>query len=256
MVKAELDEIDEVWRNSPVYELSPSELMLVTDFDGTLADIVPDPVQSAALPESLTAVRRLTQKLKQVVVLSSRTSVELAELVPVSGVRLIADSGLTPPDAHERRALERFNAEAAKLLGNLPGAWLELKPASTTVHFRNSTASGEEVLALLRPLVKDTGLYGALGRKVIEVHSRFAGKGTALTAQLTEIEPGGVVCMGDDENDRSAFEVVSRLDIPHMCVGVASDEAPKDLFDRCELIVAGPSEAARFLQLLADWASA
>jgi len=255
MVRAELDEIDEVWRNSPVSEIGPSELMLVTDFDGTLADIVPDPVQSEALPESLTALRRLAQKLKEVVVLSSRTSAELSELVPVSGVRLIGDSGLTPPDAHEKRELERFNTEAAKLLGNLPGAWLELKPASTTVHFRNSTASGEEVLALLRPLIKDTGLYGAPGRKVIEVHSRFAGKGTALQALLAEAQPGGVVCMGDDENDRSAFEVVSRLDIPHMCAGVASNEAPPDLFDRCELILAGPSEAARFLQLLADWAS-
>lgn len=229
--------------------------MLVTDFDGTLADIVPDPVQSVALPESLTALRRLTQKLKQVVVLSSRTSAELAELVPISGVRLIGDSGLAPPDANERRALERFNAEAARLLGNLPGAWLELKPASTTVHFRNSKASGEEVLALLRPLIKDAGLYGALGRKVIEVHSRFAGKGTALTSLLAEVEPGGVVCMGDDENDRPAFEVVSRLDMPHMSAGVASDEAPPDLFDRCDLILGGPSEAARFLNLLADWAS-
>src|SRR5258707_9003211 len=160
MVKAELDEIAEVWRRAPVSAVPPGELMLVTDFDGTLAEIGPDPVRSVALPESLDALRRLTQVLKQVVVLSSRTPTELSLLVPLSGVRLIGDSGLAPPTAEEQRALERFNSEAARLLGTVPGAWIEIKPASTTVHLRNAQISSEEAMALLRPLVKYTGLYG------------------------------------------------------------------------------------------------
>ena len=230
--------------------------MLVTDFDGTLAEIVPDPVQSLALPESISALRRLTQTIKQVVVLSSRTPTELARLVKLSGVKLIGDSGLTPPSAQERRTMDEFNTESARLLGGLPGVWLELKPASTTIHFRNAQVSGEEILALLRPLLKGTGLYGAMGRKVIEVHSPFAGKGSALLSLLEEVEPGGVVCMGDDENDRSAFEVASGLSIPHMCVGVASSEVAPDLFDRCDGVVNGPQEVCGFLKLLADWSAA
>ncbi len=229
--------------------------MLVTDFDGTLAEIGPDPVRSVALPESLDALRRLTQVLKQVVVLSSRTPTELSLLVPLSGVRLIGDSGLAPPTAEEQRALERFNSEAARPLGTVPGAWIEIKPASTTVHLRNAQISSEEAMALLRPLVKDTGLYGSQGRKVIEVHTHFAGKGTALTALMEELEPGGVVLMGDDENDRAAFEVLSRTDIPHMCVGISSPEVPPDLFDRCDVVLANPQQASDFLQMLADWAS-
>jgi trehalose 6-phosphate phosphatase len=229
--------------------------MLVTDFDGTLAEIGPDPSRSAALPESLDALRRLTRLLKQVVVLSSRTPTELSALVPLSGVRLIGDSGLAPPTADEERALERFNTESAKLLGSVPGAWIEIKPASTTVHLRNAQISSEEAMALLRPLLKDTGLYGAQGRKVIEIHTRFAGKGTALTALLDEVDPGGVVLMGDDENDRSAFEVLSRSDIPHMCVGVSSPEVPPDLFERCDVVLASPQQASNFLQMLADWAA-
>jgi trehalose 6-phosphate phosphatase len=234
----------------------PQDLMLVTDFDGTLADIGPDPARSAAQPEALDALRRLSRLLKQVVVLSSRTPTDLERLVPVKGVRLIGDSGLAPPTPEEKRALERFNTEAARILGTIPGAWLEIKPASTTVHLRNAQTTPEEAMALLRPLLKATGLYGAQGRKVIEVHTRFAGKGTALTKLLDEVEPGGVIGMGDDENDRSAFEVLSACDIPHMCLGISSPEVPPDLFARCDLVLDGPRQATAFLQMLADWAAA
>ncbi|TMB98740.1 MAG: trehalose-phosphatase [Chloroflexi bacterium] len=254
-MKAELDEIEDLWRRSAVSAVPPNELMLVTDFDGTLAEIGPDPARSAAVPEALDALRRLSHLLKLVVVLSSRTSTELERLVPVSGVRLIGDSGLAPPTPDEKRGLERFNTEAAKILSSVPGAWLEIKPASTTVHLRNAQISGEEAMARLRPLVKDAGLYGAQGRKVIEVHTQFAGKGTALTKLLDEVEPGGVIGMGDDENDRAAFEVLSGSDIPHMCIGISSPEVAPDLFDRCDVVLASPHQATAFLQMLADRAA-
>ncbi len=66
----------------------------MTDFDGTLAEIGPDPSLTVAVPDSLDSLRRLSLALKEVVVLSSRTSTELLRLVPVRGVRLIGDSGL------------------------------------------------------------------------------------------------------------------------------------------------------------------
>ena len=186
MVRAELEDIETIWRNSPLSSIDPKELVLVTDFDGTLADIVPDPARSMALPGSLDALRRLSQKIKEVVVLSSRTATDLSRLVPLNGVRLIGDSGLPPPTPEEKRALEKFNSEAARLLGPFPGVWIEIKPASTTVHLRNAKISGEEAMALLRPLIKATGLFGSQGRKVIEVHTRFGGKGTALAGLLDE----------------------------------------------------------------------
>jgi trehalose 6-phosphate phosphatase len=254
MLRAELSELSDVWRKTRVSTVNPSEVMLVTDFDGTLADIGPEPSKSVALPEAITALQRLTHVLRAVVVLSSRTAAELSRLVPVKGVRLIGDSGIAEPGTKEKRVLDEFNVEAAKLLGDTPGVWIEIKPASTTVHFRNAQMSGEEVLARLRPLLKATGLYGSLGRKVIEVHSPFAGKGSALAALLEEVNPGGVVCLGDSENDRPVFELVSGLSIPHLCIGVSSPEVPHDLFDRCDLVVKGPREAAALLTLIADWA--
>jgi hypothetical protein len=50
------------------------------------------------------------------------------------------------------------------------------------------------------------------------------------------------------------FEYVSGLEIPHMCVGVSSPEAPQGLFDRCDLVLPGPAEAAAFMNEIAEWA--
>jgi trehalose-phosphatase len=172
----------------------------------------------------------------------------------VPGVRLIGDSGLAIPRKAQREALDRFNADASKLLERIPGSWLEVKPASTAIHFRLTDLTGEQMLKLLQPLLDGARLEAALGRKVIEVHAPKAGKGSAMAALLPGEDPGGVVCFGDDENDRSLFEYVSGLDIPHMCVGVWSPEAPKDLFGRCDLVVQGPEGAAALLQEIVEWA--
>jgi trehalose 6-phosphate phosphatase len=250
------DELIGAWRNSPVAAVPPSEVVLVTDFDGTLADIVPDPAQTVARPEALQALSRLVRLLADVIVLSSRTYEQLEALVPISGVRLIGDSGMATPRKAHKEALDQFNSDAAVLLERIAGAWLEAKPASSAVHFRNTNLSGEEMLALLQPLLDGRPLAAYLGRKVIEVHAPKAGKGSALAALLPGEDPGGVVCCGDDENDRSMFEYVSSLEVPHMCVGVGSPEAPPHLFDQCDLVVSGPAEAAILLNEIVEWAEA
>ena len=50
------------------------------------------------------------------------------------------------------------------------------------------------------------------------------------------------------------FEYVAALDIPHMCVGVNSSEAPPHLFDICDVVVSGPEEAAALLNEIVEWA--
>jgi trehalose 6-phosphate phosphatase len=249
-------DVAEVWRESPVWAIPPNQVLLVSDFDGTLSEIVPEPAKAVGLTDSLLALGRLAKLLAKVVILSSRTNAELARFVPVPGVQLVGDSGLPKPRGDELRALKRFNVEAPKLLAATPGAWLEIKPASSAVHFRNAAISGAEVLDLLISLLRETGLYGGLGRKVIEVHSPQATKGHFLEALMKRTTPGGLVCLGDDENDRSVFAMASAQSVPHLSVGVGSTEVPPDLFDLCDLVVDGPPEAAKFLRTLVDWASA
>src|SRR2546429_8406375 len=138
------DRITDAWLRSPLARIEPGELILVTDFDGTLAEIVPDPSAARARPEALEALRELVPLLADVIVLSSRPPAQLESLVPISGVRLIGDSGLALPRHAQKEALDRFNAEAARKLQGIPGAWLEAKPASTAVHLRNTHKDGDQ----------------------------------------------------------------------------------------------------------------
>ena len=250
----ELDEITTAWEKSPVAQVEPGEVILVTDFDGTLADVVEDPKTARARPESLEAIAQLAYLLADVIVLSSRPPAQLEELVPLQHVRRIGDSGLAIPRHAQKAAIDSFNSEVSRLLQGIPGAWLEAKPASTAIHFRNTSLDGEQMLKLLRPVLEGTRLEAALGRKVVEVHAPKAGKGYALASLLPGEDPGGVVAFGDDENDRSMFAYISALEIPHMCVGVWSPEAPEGLFDNCDLVVPGPAAAGKVLEEILIWA--
>jgi len=111
-------------------------------------------------------------------------------------------------------------------------------------------------MAVLRPVLDTTNLIAQPGRRVIEVLPTDRPKGSALERLIEKWQPAGVICIGDDENDRPMFDLVSGFAWPHLIVGVGSAEAPADLFVRCDLVVAGPDEVTRFLTLLADWASA
>ena len=102
--------------------------------------------------------------------------------------------------------------------------------------------------------MRETGLHVHTGRRVIEVMPRERPKGDALAGMIVRIAPAGIVCLGDDENDRPMFEYVNALARPHLTVGVASDEARADLFADCDLVVSGPEEAGELLCALADWA--
>lgn len=247
--------MQEVWATSTIASLGPGRVMLVTDFDGTLAEIVSDPVEALILPASLSALERLTRSMRRVAILSSRPTPDLEGLVPLAGADLIGDSGMGHLSTEDRMRLDRFNAQAAKLLRTFNGVWLEMKPGATAVHYRHSNAGFDELMATLKPALEATALIAQPGRRVIEVMPTDRPKGSALERLIEKWEPAGVVCIGDDENDRPMFDLVSRLARPHMIIGVGSAEAPADLFANCDLVVSGPEEVSRFLTQMADWAS-
>ena len=245
----------DVWRLSPVSSLRPRDVILVTDFDGTLAEIAPDPTEAHILPASLAALRRLAALLRRVAVLSSRPMSDLERLLPLRGIDLIGDSGLVDITPDERARLDRFNVKAAQVLSGFSGVWLEIKPGGTAVHHRKAQVDPGEILGLVKPLLESTHLKAQPGRRVIEVIPREHPKGDALAALIQKRQPAGVICLGDDENDRPMFDYLTRIGLPHLMVGVASDEARADLFADCDLVASDPKEVSRFLTLVAEWAT-
>src|SRR4029450_7234498 len=65
---------------------SPSDTLIATDFDGTLAPIVDDPGQAYADPGAVAALGRLGQYVGRVVVITGRAAHAAVELGGVPGV--------------------------------------------------------------------------------------------------------------------------------------------------------------------------
>jgi trehalose 6-phosphate phosphatase len=232
----------------------PDRLLVASDFDGTLAPIVAEPERARMLPEARSALERLVPLVLRVAVLSGRPTAVLERQVGIEGVLLLGDYGLVEADAEERRALDRFNREAARLLARQRGVRLESKPGSTSVHFREAPELGPSLGPLLEPLVLAAGLRWRPGRMVVEVMPARADKGGALRRLVEQLRPGGVVFAGDDTGDQPAFELLASLPLPHVALGVRSPEAPPEVFAACDAVVDRPQAAAAFFSRLAAWA--
>ena len=232
----------------------PKRLLVVTDFDGTISEIVDDPAQAPLLAEAGDAIRRLVSLVLQVAVISGRSDQFLGSQIPFEGIMLLGDYGQAGLAEDDRLRLDRFNEEASDQIRSQAGIWLEAKPASSSIHFRRRPLAGPSLERLLTPLAERLGLMVGLGRMVLEVMPKQADKGDALKRLVARLRPEGVTFAGDDTGDRAAFEVTSALTVPHLAIGVASPEVDASTFAACDLVVDGPQAAAAFLSRLADWA--
>jgi len=227
--------------------------LLVSDYDGTLADIVPDPAQAWPRPESLSALHRLARYVGRVIILSGRANRDLGRFLPVPLLVLRGDYGLADPSTAERKALSRLERD---LRPELPdGCWLERKPGSLTIHHRAVPDFGEPLPNLVERVADPALLRWRGGRLVVEVMPRRAEKHRALREEIETFRPQAVIFAGDDTGDQGCFELVSRAELPHVAVGVRSPEAAPDLFITCDVVVDGPAGWGRLLTRLALWVS-
>jgi len=233
-------------------DVRPGQLLLATDFDGTLAPITAQPETASALPANLAIIDLLIDCGVHVAVISGRAQNDLRRRVPIAGSRLLGDNGIGGPTVDERRALDRFNSKAGPVIARQAGVWLESKPGSTSVHYRNAPTSGPDLRAAMLPLANRFGLVATAGRMVIEVAPRRASKGRALLTLIAGLEPVAVVYAGDDETDLGVFAMLSGLPRPHLSVGVSSAERPAKDFRDCDLVVDGPDGMNGFLRVLSE----
>ena len=232
-------------------DLKPAELLVASDFDGTLSPIVSTPGAARANPGSMTALATLVELGVNVAVISGRSLEALRRVVPVEGVELLGDYGLMAPDEQQLAALREFNGRVLAEFTGVEGIVVEPKPGSTSVHYRDNPKAGSRVYSTLRQLAESLGLVAGEGRMVVEVRPAGADKGLALGRLISRLRPNAVVFGGDDEGDRSAFAAAAGSGLRHLVVGVRSAEVAPDLFDRCDAVIAGPDEWTRTLTRIA-----
>ena len=216
-------------------------LLVVADFDGTLAPGSRDPGATRIDPIAQRALRRLARLVVArperiaVVVLTGRTVRDVADRVRVGGIEYLGDHGLqhgwlprggrvstlrveTEPgfDAH-RDPAERLAVGVAAELRHPAWLFVERKGPSVAFHVRQADdiaiarAAVLEAIAVVEASegLEDHGLEHYRGRSVVDLRPRDAGgKGEAVERLLSRVRPGGIVVLGDELSDVDAFRAV------------------------------------------------
>ena len=241
----------------------PGRSVVLVDFDGSLAPIVPEPAAARPQPEARFALARLVGRIGTVAVVSGRPVRFLEAVLGLPGVVLVGQYGLEQLDGGifrvDQRALaftEAVAAAAHEAEAALPGLDVELKgPVSATLHWRRAPELGDVALALGTELAARHGLVAVRGRMALELRPPLAvDKGTA-TEGLTR-GAGAALFAGDDVGDVAAFAALDRLVADGrlgsaLRVAVRSPEAPPELLELADYTVDGPPGLAALLDRLA-----
>ncbi|GAA2223350.1 trehalose-phosphatase [Streptomyces amakusaensis] len=252
----------------------PREAVIALDFDGTLAEIVPDPERARAHPGAVPALARLAPKVASVAVVTGRPAEVAVRYGGFSGVpgleRLVVlghygaerwdavSDTVDAPEAHPGVAAVR--AELPGLLegfAGVTGVWVEEKGRAVAVHTRRASDPGAAFEALRGPLAALAARHGLVlepGRMVLELRPPGMDKGVALAAYARGTGAGAVLYAGDDLGDLPAYAAVEKLraeGVPGLLVCSGSTEVT-ELAERADLLLPGPSAVVEFLAALAS----
>jgi trehalose-phosphatase len=261
----------------------PGRLLIVSDFDGTLAEGSRDPGATAIVPLARVALRRLAgiaatrPNRLTVALLTGRTAADVAVRVRVGGIHYLGDHGLQVGSYPRGGRAERLTttiqsgyeasvAPAERLASRVPDllgrpAWLfvERKGPSVAFHVRQAEdrpaarAAVEAAIETVNRDLPEHDLAHYRGRLVVDLRPRSAGgKREALERLLVELRPSAVIAFGDDSSDADAFVALRaarvRGELIGMAIGVTGPHGmPDDVRAATDLVLEMPNEAARWL---------
>ena len=234
-------------------ELASTPVLLVaTDFDGTLAPIVTDPMDARPTREGVVAIRTLAELGQtHVAVVSGRGLRDLAFLTRLPDeIRLVGshggefDLGFSRALSIERtETLSEVRRLAKEFGAKWPGIGVETKPASVAIHYRSRPEQAQEVHEFTQQLVDRFKLSRRDGKMVAEVAVVETSKGYALDRLRTQVGATAVLYLGDDVTDEDAFVTLAGPDVG-IKVGLEDSAA--------EFHIADPVEVARVLAFVAE----
>ncbi|HEV2147887.1 MAG TPA: trehalose-phosphatase [Longimicrobiaceae bacterium] len=248
----------EAWRRS-------GRLVLLLDFDGTLAPIVERP-EMAAIPEATRAALDRLLGAPGVVgaVVSGRGMADARERAGISGIAYAGNHGMEieGPDVHRvhpeaqaaRPQLEEVIAAVEPALAEVPGAFVEDKGLTLSIHYRLTPEDRvERVRRVVREAVEERDdLRLTEGKKVLEVRPRVEwDKGRAVLFLLGHLRPpegAPVLYLGDDTTDEDAFRALSSW--PGDGEGVLVAERPPST-TAARAYVRSPEEVGALFEALA-----
>lgn len=203
---------------------SSRRILLLLDFDGTLAPIVERP-ELAKLPEETRSLLLALNVEPRVIVaiISGRSLADLRQHVGLETIYVgnhgleIEGRGLTfqsPDISSARPVLAKFASELGGRITAIHGAFIENKGPTLSVHYR--AVEDAQVPLVLNAVKSVYAQYARLlevhhGKKVLEIGPRVGwNKGEAARWILKQFGQEGVlaVCAGDDRTDEDIFKAL------------------------------------------------
>ncbi len=229
-------------------------LLVATDFDGTLADLVLRPGDAAPRPDAMQALAALAATPStSVAIVSGRSLADLrTRLSDPPGWTLSGSHGaeidgrLDPAlDPVQADAIDRVDAELRAIAEGHPGCLVDRKPRGVAFHYRGlaDAETGRIVSRVASLAPQHPGLTMRLGSMVVEFLADRTTKGDALQRLRHGAGATAVIFVGDDLTDEHAFRALSPSDAS-VKVGPGASVAA--------FRVAGVDEVVRLLQALAE----
>lgn len=196
-------------------------MLIASDFDGTLAAIVPRPEDAVPVAGVLELLGRLARHPRlRVAVVSGRALADLQGRCPVPGCWYVGGHGneSSGPETHFNHArepgrhmrirhqLEAVAAELQQRMAAWPGAQIEAKPYSIAVHYRQAPQWADAIQATVSALAA-AGAYRVMqGRQLVELLPAEAQtKGQAVHRLRTRLGCDLAFYFGDDVTDEDVF---------------------------------------------------
>lgn len=231
-------------------------LLLMLDFDGTLAPIVPRPSDARIPDAALPALRKLQASPRvTLAIVSGRGARDVRALAGLADAHYFGSHGrerIRPGSAEVESSpagLSRVRACCQRLadeLGDIEGFQVEDKGTAAAAHFRNVDARHwQRVERAVRHAAASGSLNVSEGKRVFDITPNDGvDKGTAALGLLGEL--GGLpIYFGDDTTDETAFAA-----LPDEAITVYV--GPETAKSGARYRVNGPEEVRRALAWLAD----
>jgi trehalose 6-phosphate phosphatase len=194
-------------------------LLVASDYDGVLSPLVGEPSAAVLSPGAAEALGRVAACDGVVVALvSGRGVADLQAVSALSGpYRYVGSHGAEfdgPLTGELAARRDELADRLAPLVAAVPGALLEVKPASVAVHVRQVTDRAAAA-ALLEAAHRaaDPSLTLKPGKEVLELAVTDADKGSALRRLRDELGAAAAIYLGDDLTDEDAFRALPQDDV-------------------------------------------
>lgn len=197
---------------------------IILDYDGTLSPLQKVPSLATPTQELIRLLKNLVaDESTEVIIISGRDAQTLEQWLGFLPVNLVAEHGaaLKYKDGQweERMTMASEWKDKIKPLMELfvnrcAGSFIEEKRSTLAWHYRNTHPDlgfnrSRELRNNLLQLTGNKPLQVIDGNKVLEVRMSGVDKGTTALNMLKNLQPGFVLCVGDDATDEDMFRALA-----------------------------------------------